>query len=214
MLATAGLAAGMPPDQQTSLVKKYCAVCHSDAANNGALSLEHFDASEAPSSLMAMLLSKLKSGAIHAAGIPAPDQATVDGLMSALAYASTGAEGWTAVQKGNALEASILRQLPAAVDGGARLYRLVFDCRQLQLAWSPVPQNGMLTVVVDGGAPTQIEVQGSEKMGNGSKVVTKGLAAATLTGIPVPKRSLTVSGLFANETVTFPFDNLPPGACR
>src|SRR5947207_6248033 len=89
----------MPPAQQNALVQRYCAVCHTDAAKNGGLSLEHFDAAQAPPSLTAMLLSKLtggvllktareapsnaiagalisekaKSGAINAAGIPIPD---------------------------------------------------------------------------------------------------------------------------------------------
>ena len=43
----------MPVAQQNALVQKYCAVCHTDAARNGGLSLEHFDAAQAPPSLMA-----------------------------------------------------------------------------------------------------------------------------------------------------------------
>jgi hypothetical protein len=121
-LATPASAAQlMPPAQQNALVQKYCAVCHTDAARNGGLSLEHFDAARAAPSLMAMLLSKLtsgallktvrearfdasaaafidkkmKSGAMGAAGIPMPDKATIDALIHAFAVESAGAMDWT-----------------------------------------------------------------------------------------------------------------------
>lgn len=97
----------MSPAQQNALVRKYCAVCHTDALKNGGLSLEHFDAAEAAPSLTAMMLSKLtggvslktaresrsnvsaaalidkrmRSGAMGAAGIPIPDKATIDTLI-------------------------------------------------------------------------------------------------------------------------------------
>jgi hypothetical protein len=111
----------MPTAQQNALVQKYCAVCHTDAAKNGGLSLEHFDAAQAPPSLTAMLLSKLtggvllktareapsnaraaalidkkmRSGAMGAAGIPIPDKATIDALIHAFAVESAGATDWT-----------------------------------------------------------------------------------------------------------------------
>ena len=107
----------MPPAQQNALVHKYCTVCHTDAAKNGGLSLEHFDVAQAPPSLTAMLLSKLtsgvllktvkespsnptaaafvdqkmKAGAMGAAGIPIPDKAVIDALIHALAVESQGA---------------------------------------------------------------------------------------------------------------------------
>ena len=52
----------MPPAQQNALVQTYCAVCHTDSARNGGLSLEHFDAAHAAPSLTAMLLSKITGG--------------------------------------------------------------------------------------------------------------------------------------------------------
>jgi hypothetical protein len=114
----------MPAAQQNALVQKYCAVCHTDAANNGGLSLERFDAAQAAPSLTAMLLSKLtggaslrtvgeisasagaaalvdkkmKSGAMGAAGIPRPDKATIDALIQALQMESTGATEWAVQQ--------------------------------------------------------------------------------------------------------------------
>src|SRR2546423_8517553 len=60
--ASARAAEMMPTAQQNAVVRKYCAVCHTDSANNGGLSLEHFDAAQAAPSLMAMLLSKLTGG--------------------------------------------------------------------------------------------------------------------------------------------------------
>ncbi|HXB74060.1 MAG TPA: hypothetical protein VNY05_37825 [Candidatus Acidoferrales bacterium] len=106
--------------QQNSLVQEYCAVCHTDAARNGGLSLEHFDAAQAAPSLAAMMVSKLtsgvsletvkaaasdpsadalvakkmKGGAMGAAGIPVPDKATIDALINALASEATGANEW------------------------------------------------------------------------------------------------------------------------
>lgn len=130
-LAAPAAAELMPADQQEALVRKYCAVCHSDAAKNGGLSLEHFEAAKASPSLMAMLLSKLtggvllktasevpfsagaaalvdkkmKSGAMGAAGIARPDKATIDALIHAFAMESAGAMNWTA-ERSNAPVAS------------------------------------------------------------------------------------------------------------
>ncbi len=110
----------MPVAQQNALVQKYCAVCHTDAARNGGLSLQHFDAAQAPPSLAAMMVSKLssgvlletvraaafdpsaaalvakkmKTGAMGAAGIPIPDKATIDALIYALALEAKGANEW------------------------------------------------------------------------------------------------------------------------
>jgi hypothetical protein len=121
----------MPATQQNALVQKYCAVCHTDAANSGGLSLEHFDAAQAAPSLTAMLLSKLtggaslrtveeissnaaaaalvdrkmKSGAMGAAGIPRPDKATIDALIQALQKESTGATEWAVQHTAGALAA-------------------------------------------------------------------------------------------------------------
>ena len=210
----------MPTVQQNALVNKYCAVCHTDAANNGGLSLEHFDAARAAPSLAAMLLSKLtggvsldtvregpsnagaaalvdnkmKSGAMGAAGIPIPDKATIDALIQALAMESAGAAEWTvqraldAVAKAPVIVASILREKPSAKSAGeARVYRLVVTCNEatqhgsMQLAWSPLPTRGTLAASVDARVAVSYQVNGSEKMGNGSGIVTlQGLAALVL----------------------------------
>jgi hypothetical protein len=248
----------MPAAQQNALVQKYCAVCHTDAADNGGLSLEHFDAAQAAPSLTAMLLSKLtggvsletvreapsnagaaalvdkkmKSGAMGAAGIPIPDKATIDALIQALAMESNGASGWTvqhtygAAAKSPVIVASTLREKPLAKSAGeARVYRLIVSCDaaaqhgSMQMAWSPQPQKGILAASVDGGAAVSYRLDGSEKMGNGSGVVTEGLAALVLTdatydtvaGLSLPADTLTITDLFPGETV-FSFANLPQPA--
>ena len=47
--------AAMPPAEQNALVKRYCAVCHTDAAMNGGLSLQHYDAANRDPTLAAMI---------------------------------------------------------------------------------------------------------------------------------------------------------------
>jgi hypothetical protein len=122
MTASVSMAtAGMPVAQENSLIQTYCAVCHTDAARNGGLSLEHFDAAHPNPGVTAMLLNKLTSGlspadieashhdpavaenvvkkmhtgAMGAAGVPVPDRATQDALLDALAIQSSGASAWT-----------------------------------------------------------------------------------------------------------------------
>jgi hypothetical protein len=57
LLASATAAQYMPPQQQNALVRKYCATRHADAARNGGLSLEHYDAARVNQALAAMLLN-------------------------------------------------------------------------------------------------------------------------------------------------------------
>jgi hypothetical protein len=250
-LALPASAKVMPATQQNALIQKYCAVCHTDAANNGGLSLEHFDAAKAAPSLTAALLSKLtgglsletvkeapsnagaaalldrkmKSGAMGAAGIPIPDKATVDALIQALATESNGAAGWTVERtygaaKDPLIVASMLREEPSAESAGeARVYRLIVSCNlatqdgAMQVAWSPAPQRGTLAASVDGRPAVSYAVGGSEKMGNGSGVVTQGLASLALTDTKsLPAETLTITDLFPGETAVFSFANLPQEA--
>jgi hypothetical protein len=248
----------MPVAQQNALVQKYCAVCHTDTARNGGLSLEHFDAAQAAPSLAAMMVSKLtsgvaleivkraasdpdaaafvarkmKSGAMGAAGIPIPDQATIDALISALASETTGANDWNVsrthdtAMKAPVLTASILRELPSANPGEAAMFRLVLACNtathegEMQLAWAPLPQRGTLSAVVDGKNPITYRVDGTETMGNGSPATT-GPAAISLyepkkephpPRVLLPAHSLRIENLFPDEPVEFPFGDLPKTA--
>ena len=125
LIPAAAAGDAMPASQQTALVQKYCAVCHSDAHRNGGLSLEHFDAAYPDPGVAAMLVSKLtnglspkqvtasrhdpngsatiaakmKVGAMGAAGLPVPDRATQDALVSALAADAAGYSEWTVTAK-------------------------------------------------------------------------------------------------------------------
>jgi hypothetical protein len=151
-------------------VKTHCAVCHNDRANNGGLSLEGFDAAVAAPSLAAMMLSKMKNGAAGA-GIGVPDKSTVDGLVAAFAAQSAGATKWTverAKHRSTGAElvtASIVRELSSMAGSNgqpgidAPMYRLVLTCNAatregvMQLAWSPLPKRGALSVAVDNKPP-------------------------------------------------------------
>jgi mono/diheme cytochrome c family protein len=254
-VAAAVAASTMPVARQNALVQQYCAVCHTDAARNGGLTLEHFDAAQADPSLVAMMLSKvtggvslqsakaassdpnaaalvamkMRSGAMGAAGIPIPDKTTIDALIEALASEATGATEWNLnrtedpATKSPITAASILREAPSTGNAGeAGMYRLVLSCNAatreggMQLTWAPIPKTGRLSVVVDGGMPLVYEVEGEEKMGNGSQV-TAGPSAVGLSesgqnsghgAMPLPKEVLAIQGLSPGEFVEFPFGEL------
>jgi hypothetical protein len=224
----------MPVAEQNALVQKYCAVCHDDAHRNGGLSLQHFDASTVEPSLAAMMVSKLKTGAIGAAGIPQPDRATQDALLSALSAKSVGAQEWRLMRTQDPatrtplLTASVLRQAPSSEE----LYRLQLTCRpdiregEMQLTWSPnaADTTRVMSVAVDTNKVLTYTVGGLEKMGNGSRKpdgteITSGSAAVILyathaksgaatLSMPLPTGTLTINNVFLGETVVFPFDQL------
>lgn len=248
----AALAAGlfasdaMPAAQQNSLVRKYCAVCHTDAARNGGLSLEHFDAAHVAPSLAAMMVSKLtsgiplatvkasvsdpsaaarvarkmKSGAMSAAGIPIPDNATINALISALASETTGADEWFVNRtqdpdtKAPMLTASILREVPSAktVDE-ASMYRMVVTCNaatrqgEMQLSWAPGPRLGTLSAIVDGEATFTYKVESAKTMGAAISLYESGKDFQT-PAMVLPMQTLGVNDFFPNESVEFPFEGL------
>ena len=210
----------MPVAQQNALVQKYCAVCHTDAARNGGLTLEHFDAAGVDPSLAAMLVSKLRNGALGASGLPVPDKATGGALLLALTAEAAGAHEWTVTAQPGNVTAGIVRDLPGLRSSGEpALYRFTLTCspetRQggMQLSWSPVSKSGTLTASVDGKTTLTYPVEGEEKMGNGTPGLM-GPAAITLREIALPLRTLTFSNLFPGETVVFPFEGLPAQARR
>ena len=196
--AAAAAADNMSPAQQNTLVRKYCAVCHTDAANNGGLSLERYDAARRDPALAAMLLSKLRNGAMGAAGLGIPDKDTRDAWVAATAAQAADAQNWTVIRSerptssGSMLTASIVRNVPPrARETDAPLYRLIVRCDgasdqgELQLAWSPAPQTDRAFFVsVDGQPAISHTLTGQEKMGNGS-AGTSGRASAILQA-PLP----------------------------
>ena len=222
----------MPVVQQNALVQKYCAVCHDDVHRNGGLSLQHFDASNVDPSLAAMMASKLKTGAIGAAGLPRPDQVTQDGFFNALDAKSKGSNEWTVTRTedpsthASFLTASILRPAPStSANSLGELYRLKLTCKigtgegEMQLTWAPknAGESARAIFVAAAPAPVKYIVEGHETMGNAAKKAdgtenTTGPAATVLKATQLPARTLTISGLFPDETVAFSFDGLVESA--
>src|SRR5438105_5092796 len=75
----------MPVSDQTALVKKYCVGCHNDKKLVGGMSLEHFDPAHPDPTIAGLMVTKLQTGAMGAAGIQQPDKATLSALIDALA---------------------------------------------------------------------------------------------------------------------------------
>jgi hypothetical protein len=225
VMATSTLSAEpMMTGQQNALVQKYCAVCHTDAARNGGLSLEHYDAAHANPPLAAMLLSKLNAGAMGAAGLGIPDEATRTAWVAATVAQAARAKEWTVTRtedpnsKAPLVAASIVRDVaPRKPEAGPPQYRLNLSCNvarhqgEIQLTWSPQPQtNRTFFVSADGNPGIPHKLEGEEKMGNGAAVTT-GRASATL-NTALPQKTLTVTDLFPGETVEFPVRDLDQAA--
>jgi hypothetical protein len=212
--------------QQNALVRKYCAVCHTDTANNGGLSLAHYDAARPDPPLAAMVLSKLRNGAMGAAGKGVPDKDTQEAWVAATSTQALGAENWTVIRTepstshGSTLIASVVRIVaPRKGEANVPLYRLTLSCdsasRQplVQLTWSPEPQtNRTFFVSADGQPGVAHTVSGQEKMGNGSTGVSGRASAVLQVGLPL--KTLTVTDLFPAETVVFPVETLDQNARR
>src|SRR5262249_24129129 len=134
-------------------------------------------------SLAAIMISKLKNGAMGAAGLGVPDRPTQDAFFNALTATSAGASEWALTRmhdpatKAPALTAGLTRDVPSVNPQNPGLYRLKLTCRtdtreaEMQLAWSPTPAKPghAMSVVMDGGTPITYMVEGREKMGNGAK---------------------------------------------
>jgi hypothetical protein len=222
---------GMPAAEQNALIGKYCAVCHTDAARNGGLSLEHYNAARIDPGVAAMVLSKLKSGAIGAAGLPEPDKPTQEAWIRATEAEAVGADKWVIDAEPrpspSISTASIVREVPATVKDAPLpdSYRLTLTCNadtregEIELSWSPaVPHNGtVVSASADGKALPAYKVEGTEKMGNGANgssgpgsillYVTR--RGSQPTGFSMPSKALTIANAFPNEIVEFPFSELP-----
>ena len=215
--------AAMPAAAQNALVMKYCAVCHTDAAMNGGLSLQHFDGAKRDPGLAAMILSKLNNGAMGAAGSGVPDDAVQQAWLDSTKEQAAGAKEWFISRDDGRVSAGIVREVPPRKTGSTDLpvYRLRMACSpssgvgEMQLTWSPQPQTGRtMTASVDGNTPVEYKIEGQESMGNGATVQT-GHASVLLSNgkggrVTLAQKTLTVRELFPGETVEFPFSELDP----
>jgi hypothetical protein len=215
--------AAMPAAEQNALVAKYCAVCHTDAAMNGGLSLQRYDAAKRDPGLAAMILSKLNSGAMGAAGNGVPDKVAQQAWLDSTREQAAGAGEWFLSRELGRVSAGIVREVPPRKPGSTEfpVYRLRMVCSpsigvgEMQLTWSPQPQTGRtMTASVDGNAPVEYKITGEESMGNGGTVQT-GHASILLSNgqrgkLALASQTLTVRELFPGETVDFPFSELDP----
>ena len=213
--------AAMPAAEQNALVKKYCAVCHTDAALNGGLSLQHYDAAKRDPGLAAMMLSKLNNGAMGAAGNGVPDKVAQQAWLDSAREQADGAKEWFVSREDRVVFASIVREVPPRKPDSTDVpvYRVRMVCNpstgigEMQLTWSPQPQTGRtMTVSVDGNAPVEYKIDGKESMGNGL-TGQSGHASVLLSigkggRLALANQSLTVRELFPGETVEFPFSEL------
>jgi len=202
--------AAMPATEQNALVKKYCAVCHTDSANNGGLSLEHFDAARRDPGLAAMMLSKLNNGAMGAAGNGVPDKAAQKAWLESTREQAAQAREWFVTHERGVVSAGIVREVAPRNPGGtdAPVYRVRLVCNfstgfgEMQLTWSPQPQmERTMTASVDGNAPVEYRIEGTDRA---SVVLMSGRSGK----LALPKQSLSIRDLFPGETVEFPFEDL------
>jgi hypothetical protein len=162
----------------------------------------------------------LLHGAMGASG-SMPDEATQIAFGRALSAQAGGAEewhSWRSDKPAPILTADIVRQIASTkFPGKVDMYRLILTCRvdthegEIKLAWANgVPEEGQpITVAVDGNLPFTHKAEGGKKQGNGA-----GGPGATIlypdpnVKLSLPAQTLTVSNLFPNETVVFPFADL------
>jgi hypothetical protein len=215
------LRAAMPAAEQNALVTKYCAVCHTDAAMNGGLSLQHYDAAKREPTLAAMILSKLNNGAMGAAGNGVPDKASQQAWLESTREQAAGATEWFVSREDRLVAASIVREVPPRKPGSTEVpaYRLRIACNastgigEMQLTWSPQPQTGRTIVAaVDGNSIVEYKLEGRESMGNGG-TAQSGHASVLLSNgksgkLAFPDKTLAIRELFPGETVVFPFSEL------
>jgi hypothetical protein len=221
-------AADITSVQQNELVRKYCAVCHTDAARNGGLSLEHYDAARPDPGLAAMLLGKLRTGAMGAAGIGLPGAETRLAWTRAIAAAAAGSDRWHIEQEraDAPISASIVREIASPTpDGVPDSYRLAVSCQpathrgSVELTWSPnVPKAGqIMSAEVDGNRFATYKIEDEETMGNGMGGKS-GPGAISLfpagRSAPLPLETLKIRDVFPGQAVVFPFRDLPASARR
>jgi len=124
-------------ETQNNLQTLYCVACHDTRQMQGGLDLSSFDSAKPDAAIAYMMASKLRSGAIGAAGIPIPDEATNDAWLAALVeQGKTMTEethGWTFSLGSDPAKhkplviASTTQEVPST-EGGTRVYQLTLTC--------------------------------------------------------------------------------------
>jgi hypothetical protein len=167
----------------------------------------------------AEVLKMMKASAMGAAGQGVPDEESQVMFSRALARQSDGAYDWNVGWENTGgstekrtLVASILREKPSVkYPGVTDSYRLIVRCRastregEIKVAWAnaPAAEGQMMSVAVDSAEALQHKVDGGRAQGNGN-----GGPGATVLTIPLPTRNLTVSNLFGDGNLVFPFSAL------
>ena len=121
---------GVSPDDN-EVIRRYCVRCHNDRRLLGNMSLERFDAADAPADgvLAEKMIRKLRAGLMPPAGERRPDEETLQGLAVSLedqldaAAAANPNPGRRSFQRLNRAEyqASIRDLLDLEIDAGAYL---------------------------------------------------------------------------------------------
>jgi len=167
----------------------------------------------------AEVLKMMKASAMGAAGQGVPDEESQVMFSRALALQSKGAYEWnirwentgTSAQD-RTLITSILREKPSAKNEGVTdSYRLIVSCRagtregEIKVAWANAPagEGQMMSVAVDNAPAFQHKVEGGRAQGNGSNG-----PGATILKMPLPTQNLTISNLFGDGNLEFPFSAL------
>jgi hypothetical protein len=171
---------------KNALVKKDCAVYHTDGPKNGGLSLEHYDAAKRDPGLAAMILSKLNNSAMGAAGNGGGDGAR------------------SAAQEARFDRCPCLRVLivlnPSTEFG------------EMQLTLVARTAGGAQDGASVGGKALGYRIERKEPMGNRGTVQTGHRSVVLSSGkgrkLALPKQSLIVRDLFPGETVGFPCERL------
>jgi hypothetical protein len=173
----------------------------------------------------AKVFKMMKASAMGAADQGVPDEETQVMFSRALALQSKGAYDWnirwentgTRAQDGT-LIISILREKPSVkYEGVTDSYRLIVSCRlgtregEIKVAWAnAAPAEGqMMSVAVDSADAFPHKVEGGRAQGNGNNG-----PGATVLKVPLPTQSLTVSNLFGDGNVVFPFSALSQATRR
>jgi mono/diheme cytochrome c family protein len=120
--STSTPATAVAPSAQAAVLKTYCVTCHNDRVKTGELTLEHADLTDVPKSaeLWEKVVRKVRAGMMPPAGMPRPDDKTLEGFVSYLetsidrAAAASPRPGRTALHRLNRAEyANAIRDLLA-----------------------------------------------------------------------------------------------------